>query len=125
MAEAFTACVILTAAADHSASGGYPHYPAGMTCAAMAFAACLLGTVAVVVLHLLKLLQCLVAFQLGLVEVAFNAAAVLLYLLAVLLWRLFGYGRRDYGPYACAGCSLVDVNAVTYIVDLVLCIKSR
>ncbi|KAI3365672.1 hypothetical protein L3Q82_010739, partial [Scortum barcoo] len=132
-AEAFVACIILSAAADHFVSGEWFFRPLGMTCSIVVFAACLLVTVVIIVLHLLKLLQCLLSFGLNKMELAFNAVAVLLYLLAVLLWAAFGYKRSMYNPYTCDKCSFVDmntvvigaiVNLVLYIVDLVLSFKS-
>ncbi|XP_049916768.1 myeloid-associated differentiation marker-like protein 2 [Epinephelus moara] len=132
--EAFIACIILTAATDHFVNGEWSFRPPGMICSIVVFAVCLLVTVVIIVLHLLKLLQCLLAFRLSLVELVFNIVAVLLYLLAVILWSVFGYKRSKYNPYICQKCSYVDmntvnigaiVNTVLYIVDLVLSIKSR
>ncbi|XP_049420312.1 myeloid-associated differentiation marker-like protein 2 [Epinephelus fuscoguttatus] len=132
--EAFIACIILTAATDHFVNGEWSFRPPGMIISIVVFAVCLLVTVVIIVLHLLKLLQCLLAFRLSLVELVFNVVAVLLYLLAVILWSVFGYKRFKYNPYICQKCSYVDmntvnigaiVNTVLYIVDLVLSIKSR
>lgn len=133
-AEAFIACIILTAATDHFVSGEWSFHPFGMICSVIVFAVCLLVTVVIVVLHLLKLLQCLLAFRLSMMELVFNVAAVLLYLLAVILWSVFGYKRSKHNPYICEKCSYTDMNTVTigalvnvvlYIVDLVLSFKSR
>ncbi|XP_078019762.1 myeloid-associated differentiation marker-like protein 2 [Epinephelus lanceolatus] len=132
--EAFIACIILTAATDHFVNGEWSFRPPGMIISIVVFAVCLLVTVVIIVLHLLKLLQCLLAFRLSLVELVFNVVAVLLYLLAVILWSVFGYKRSKYNPYICQKCSYVDmntvnigaiVNTVLYIVDLVLSIKSH
>lgn len=132
--EAFIACIILTAATDHFVSGKWHFRPLGMTCSIIVFAACLLVTVAIIVLHLLKLLQCLLSFGLNIMELVINIVAVLLYLLAIILWSTFGYKRHKYNPYICNKCSFVDmntviigaiVNLVFYIVDLVLPFKSR
>ncbi|XP_045925685.1 myeloid-associated differentiation marker-like protein 2 [Micropterus dolomieu] len=132
-AEAFMACIILTAATDHFVSGEWAFRPFGMICSIIAFAVCLLVTVVIIVLHLLKLLQCLLSFNLNIMELVFNIVAVVLYLLAVILWSTFGYKRKTYNPYICGKCSFVDMNTVNigaivnlvfYIVDLVLAIKS-
>lgn len=134
-AEAFVACIILTAATDHFVNGELAYRPVGMICSIVVFAACLLVTVVIMVLHLLKLLQCLLSFGLNMMELVFNAAAVLLYLLAVILWSVFGYRRSNYNPYICENkCSWINmntvcigaiINLVLYIVDLVLSFKSR
>lgn len=67
-------------------------------------------------------------------EFVFNIVAVLLYLLAITLWIVFGYKRYRYNSYGCEYCSYADyitvvvgaiVNLVLYIVDLVLSFKSR
>ncbi|XP_078136094.1 myeloid-associated differentiation marker-like protein 2 [Sander vitreus] len=131
--EAFIACIILTAAADHFVNGEWAFRPLGMICSIIAFAVCLLVTVVIIVLHLLKLLQCLLSFKLSVMELVFNIVAVLLYLLAVILWSIFGYKRYKHNPYICQKCSYVDMNTVTigalvnivfYMVDLVLSFKS-
>ncbi|XP_056221392.1 myeloid-associated differentiation marker-like protein 2 [Seriola aureovittata] len=131
-AEAFTACIILTAATDHFVNGEWFFRPFGMMCSIIVFAVCLLVTVVIIVLNLLKLLQCLLSFGLNMMELVFNIAAVLLYLLAVILWLVFGYKRSGYNPYI--KCSYTDLNTVSigaivnlvfYIVDLVLSFKSR
>uniref|UniRef100_A0A4W6BNN3 MARVEL domain-containing protein n=1 Tax=Lates calcarifer TaxID=8187 RepID=A0A4W6BNN3_LATCA len=103
-AEAFTACIILAAAADHFVNAEWYFRPLGMICSIIVFAACLLVTV-----------WCL-------------------YLLAIILWCVFGYKRYMYNPYICNKCSYTDLNTVTigaivnlvfYIVDLILSFKSR
>lgn len=132
--EAFLACIILTAAADHFVMGEWAFRPFGMICSIIVFAVCLLVTVVIIVLHLLKLLQCLLSFGLNIMELVVNIVAVLLYLLAIILWCVFGYKRANYNPYICEKCSFVDMNTVVigaivnlvfYIVDLVLSFKSR
>ncbi|KAM4715244.1 myeloid-associated differentiation marker-like protein 2 [Anableps anableps] len=132
--EAFVACIILTAALDHFVRGEWFYKPVGMILCVIIFGVCLLVTAVIIVLNLLKLLQCLLVFQLNVVEFVFNIAAVVLYLLAVILWTAFGYRRHLDDPYTCVKCSYADMNAVTvgsvlnlilYIVDLVLSIKSR
>ncbi|XP_074519912.1 myeloid-associated differentiation marker-like protein 2 [Halichoeres trimaculatus] len=132
--EAFVACIILTAAADHFVNAEWFYRPLGMICSMIVFAVCLLVTVVIIVLNLLKLLQGLLAFRLSLMELVFNVVAVLLYVLAVILWASFGYRRSGYNPYTCHKCSFTDVNTVTvgavvnlvfYLVDLVFSIKSR
>lgn len=131
--EAFVACMILTAADDHFVRGGWFYKPSGMILCAVIFGVCLLVTVAIIVLNLLKLLQCLLVFRLNLVEFVFNIVAVVLYVLAVILWTVFGYSHYRHNPYTCIECSYADINAVTvgsalnlvlYIVDLILSIKS-
>ncbi len=133
-AEAFIACIILAAAADHFVLAEWFFRPFGMICSIVVFAVCLLVTVVIIVLNLLKLLQVLVPFPLNQMEFVFNIVAVLLYLLAVILWFVFGYRRHNYNPYICNKCSFIDiytvtvgaiVNLVLYIVDLVLSFKSR
>ncbi|XP_039991881.1 myeloid-associated differentiation marker-like protein 2 [Xiphias gladius] len=116
-------------------NGEWAFRPFGMICCIIVFAVCLLVTVVIIALHLLKLLQCLLTFGFSMMEFVFNIAAVLLYLLAVILWPVFGYRRYNYNPYICFHkCSYADVNTVTigavvnlvlYIVDLVLSFKSR
>ncbi|XP_071319100.1 myeloid-associated differentiation marker-like protein 2 [Trachinotus anak] len=133
-AEAFTACIILAAATDHFVNGEFFFRPFGMKCSIIVFAVCLLVTVVIIVLNLLKLLQCLLSFGLSIMELVFNIVAVLLYLLAVILWFVFGYKRYGYNPYICEKCSYKDLNTVSigaivnlvfYIVDLILAFKSR
>lgn len=103
-------------------------------CSIVVFAVCLLLTVVIIVLHLLKQLQCLLSFRLSVMDLVFNIVAVLSYLLAIILWSVFGYKRYRYNPYICGKCSFADMNTVSigaivnlvfYIVDLVLSIKSR
>ncbi|XP_054455454.1 myeloid-associated differentiation marker-like protein 2 [Anoplopoma fimbria] len=131
--EAFITCIILTAAGDHFVNGEWSFRPLWMICSIIVFAVCLLVTVVIIVLHLLKLLQCLLSFKLSVMELVFNIVTVLLYLLAVILWSVFGYKRKMYNPYICQKCSFVDmnivnigaiVNIVFYIVDLVLSFRS-
>ncbi|XP_054913876.1 myeloid-associated differentiation marker-like protein 2 [Poeciliopsis prolifica] len=131
--EAFVGCMILTAAVDHFVRGEWFYKPFGMTLCAVIFGVCLLVTAAIIVLNLLKLLQCLLVFRLNLVELVFNMVAVMLYLLAVILWTVFGYRRYRHNPYTCTKCSYSDMNAVTagsvlnlilYSVDLLLSIRS-
>lgn len=133
-AEAFVACIILTAASDHFLNGNWAFRPAGMICSTVMFAACLLVTVIIEVINLLKLLQSLLSCGLSAVEYVFNIVAVLLYMLAVILWVVFGYKRQKYNPYICEKCPYVNVNTVTvgaavnlvlYITDLVLSLRSR
>ncbi|XP_070708366.1 myeloid-associated differentiation marker-like protein 2 [Pempheris klunzingeri] len=133
-AEAFIACIILTAATDHFVTAEWLFLPFGMICSIIVFAVCLLVTVVIIVLHLLKLLQCLLSFGLNLMELVFNVVAVLLYVLAIILWCVYGYIRYNYNPYICYTCSYIDmhtvtigavVNLVLYIVDLVLSFRSR
>lgn len=103
-------------------------------CSIVVFAVCLLVTVVIIVLHLLKQLQCLLYFRLSMMELVFNIVTVLSYLLAIILWSIFGYERYRYNRYICGKCSFADMNTVNigaivnlvfYIVDLVLSIKSR
>ncbi|XP_056153736.1 myeloid-associated differentiation marker-like protein 2 [Lampris incognitus] len=126
--EAFLACLILTAAASHFLGVDWASRPIGMMVAVAVFALCLLGTVAIILLHLLSLLRCLLSFGLGLMELVFNVMAVLSYICAVVLWAFYGYRRR------CISCSVKDLNTVTvgsivnlilYNVDLVLSVKAR
>ncbi|XP_062299192.1 myeloid-associated differentiation marker-like protein 2 [Scomber scombrus] len=140
-AEAFIACIILTAASDYFALLPWAPRPGGMICSVIVFFVCLLATVVIILLHLLKLLRCLVSFGLNLMELVFNILAALLYLLAVILWCVFGYRHYYYyrthylgHPYNCWKCAFADLNAVTvgaifnlilYIVDLVMSIKAR
>ncbi|KAM9715867.1 myeloid-associated differentiation marker-like protein 2 [Menidia menidia] len=131
--QAFVACIVLTAATDHFVTGEWSFKPFGLICSVVVFAACLLLTVVIMVLNLLKLLQCLLAFRLSVMEFVFDMVAVLLYLLAVILWPVFGYKRPNYNPYICDKCSYSDMNTVTvggilnlilYMVDVVLSFKS-
>ncbi|MEQ2161697.1 hypothetical protein GOODEAATRI_012173, partial [Goodea atripinnis] len=131
--EAFVACVTLTAAIDHFVRGEWFYKPFGMVLCAIIFGVCLLVTAVITVLNLLKLLQCLLVFKLSLLELVFNVVAVVLYLLAVILWTVFGYRRYMYNPYTCIKCAFADMNAVTvgsilnlilYTVDLILSLKS-
>lgn len=133
-AEAFTACIIITAATDHFVVGEWYYRPPGMMCSIVVFAVCLLVTVVIIILNLIKLLQTLLPFGLGLLELVFNIVAVILYVLAIILWLVFGYKRYRYNPYTCQRCSYADLNTVSvgaiinlvlYIVDLVLSIRSR
>ncbi|XP_030019120.1 myeloid-associated differentiation marker-like protein 2 [Sphaeramia orbicularis] len=132
--EAFIACIIITAAADHFITVEWAYRPIGMLCSVAVFAVCLVATVLIIVLNLLKLLQCLVAFKLKIMELVFNVVAVILYLVAICLWAVFGYKRSNYNPYICDKCSFKDLNCVTigasvnvlfYIVDLCASIRAR
>ncbi|XP_071375567.1 myeloid-associated differentiation marker-like protein 2 [Centroberyx affinis] len=125
MTEAFLACIILSAATNYFLGVDWQSRPAGMILSIIIFVLCLLVTIIIIVLHLLKLLQCLLSFGLGMMELVFNAVAVLLYLCAIILWSIYGYRRHT---------NLKDLNTVTigsivnvvlYIVDLVLSIKAR
>lgn len=133
-AEAFTACIIITAAMDHFVNGEWYYRPPWMMFSTIVFAVCLLVTVVIIVLNLIKLLQCLLSFGLSLMELVVNIVAVILYVLAIILWLVFGYKRYRYNPYICQKCSYADLNTVSigaiinlvlYIVDLVLSIRSR
>ncbi|XP_035001843.1 myeloid-associated differentiation marker [Hippoglossus stenolepis] len=133
MSEAFLACIILTAAADYFVNQHWSVPPFGMIGSIIVFAVCLLVTVVIILLHLLKLLRCLLSFGLGLMEFVFNIVTVLSYLLAITLWIVFGYKHYNYSPYICERCSYADfitvivgalVNLVLYLVDLVLSFKS-
>ncbi|KAK2820282.1 hypothetical protein Q5P01_023241 [Channa striata] len=128
-AEAFTACIILSAGADHFVMASWSFRPFGLICCMIVFGVCLLVTVLIILLNLLKLLQCLLSFGLNAMEIVFNIVAVLLYLAAVILWCVFGYKRYQYNPYMCLECSFANVNTVTvgailnlvfYVLDLVL-----
>ncbi|XP_026172119.1 myeloid-associated differentiation marker-like protein 2 [Mastacembelus armatus] len=134
-AQAFVACIIITAALDHFVIGigNQKPRPIGMILSTIVFFVCLLVTVFIIVLNLLKLLQCLLSFGLSRMEFVFDILAVVLYLLAVILWGVFGYKRYQYNPYSCDKCSYEDLNTVTigaiinlvlYTVDLVLAFKS-
>lgn len=134
VSEAFIACIIITAAVDHLVMGEWYFRPFAMICSVLLFFGCLLITVAIIVLNLLSLLQCLVSFGLKMMEFVFNIAAVLSYLLAIILWCAFGYKHRGYSPYICDRCPYADMHTVTvgavlnlvlYIVDLVSTCKNR
>lgn len=134
ISEAFIACIIITAAIDHLVMGEWYYRPFAMTCSVLLFFGCLLITVAIIVLNLLSLLQCLLSFAMKMMEFVFNIAAVLSYVLAIILWCAFGYKHKDYSPYICDRCQYVDMHTVTvgavlnlilYIVDLVSTFKNR
>ncbi|KAM3859546.1 myeloid-associated differentiation marker-like protein 2 [Diretmus argenteus] len=135
MTEAFLACIILTASSNYFLSVEWYYRPAGMIWSMIVFAVCLLVTVVIIVLHLLKLLKSLLPFDLGLMELVFNVVAVLLYLSAVILWAVYGYRSRlhhyDRNCYYCNPRDLhtvligAIVNLILYIVDVVLSIKAR
>lgn len=134
ISEAFIACIIITAAIDHLVMGEWYYRPFTMTCSVLLFFGCLLITVAIIVLNLLSLLQCLLSFALKMMEFVFNIAAVLSYVLAIILWCAFGYKHKDYSPYICDRCQYADMYTVTvgailnlilYIVDLVSTFKNR
>ncbi|KAK2820281.1 hypothetical protein Q5P01_023240 [Channa striata] len=124
-AEAFIACIILSAAAHQFVTAQWLFRPLGLICCMIVFALCLLVTVVIIVL---KLLQHLLSCGLNVVEIVFNVVAVLSYLAAAVLWPFFGYARRQYDLYVCGNCSNANLNTVTvgaivnlvvYIVDLV------
>ena len=80
------------------------------------------------------MVQALLPIKLSKFEFVFNIAAVVLYVLAVILWIFFGYKHHLYNPYICRNCAIADLNTVSvgsivnlilYIVDLVLSYKSR
>lgn len=132
--EAFIACIIITAAIDHFVMGEWHFRPFAMIFSIILFFGCLLITVAIIILNLLSLLQCLLSFGLKMMEFVFNIAAVLSYLLAIILWCVFGYAYRRYNPYICDSCQYADmyvvtigavINLILYIVDLVLTFKNR
>lgn len=134
ISEAFVACIIITAAIDHLNMNVWYYHPFAMVFSILLFFGCLLVTVAIIVLNLLSLLQCLLSFALKMMEFVFNIVAVLSYLLAIVLWCVFGYTYNGYSPYICTRCNYSDMHTVTigaiinlilYIVDLVLTFKSR
>lgn len=134
MSEAFIACIIITAAIDHLVLGEWYFRPFAMICSVLLFFGCLLITVAIIVLNLLSLLQSLLSFGLKMMEFVFNIAAVLSYVLAIILWCVFGYKHSGYSPYICDRCPYADMHTVTvgailnlilYIVDLVSTFKNR
>ncbi|KAF3704501.1 Myeloid-associated differentiation marker-like protein 2 [Channa argus] len=131
IAEAFLACIILTAATDQFVTAEWLFRPLGLIISITVFAVCLLVTLVIIVL---RLLQHLLSFGLNVMEIVFNVLAVLLYLVAVILWPFFGYKRHQYDLYICGQCSNANLNTVTigaivnlvfYIVDLFFSIKSR
>ncbi|XP_042252260.1 myeloid-associated differentiation marker-like protein 2 [Thunnus maccoyii] len=138
-AEAFIACIIITAGHDFFVRLEWYNHPPGMICSIVVFAICLIVTVIIIILNLLKLLQRLVPCGLNKLELVFDIVAVLLYLLAIILWCVFGYKRYYYryeynATNFCHSCAFADLNAVTvgaiinlilYIVDLVLAFKAR
>lgn len=134
MSEAFIACIIITAAIDHFVMGEWYYHPFAMIFSILLFFGCLLVTVAIIVLNLLSLVQALLSFGLKMMEFIFNIAAVLSYLLAIILWCVFGFQHYRYNPYICENCHYGDMitvtigailNLILYIIDLVLTFKSR
>ncbi|XP_019938333.1 myeloid-associated differentiation marker-like protein 2 [Paralichthys olivaceus] len=134
MSEAFIACIILTAASDYFVNQNWSDPPFGMICSVAVFALCLLVTVLIIILYLLRLLQGLLSLNLGLMEFVFNIVVVLSYMLAIILWIVFGSKHYNNNPYFCEHCSYRDfitvivgafINLVLYLVDLVLSFKSR
>lgn len=133
--EAIVACIILAGATNYFLGVESVFRPVGMLWCIVVYAVCLLVTVAIILLNLLKLLRCLVPFGLDLLEMVFNIMAVLLYLSAVVIWPIFGYKHFfNYNPPNCEYCTHKDLdvvllgsilNLVLYIVDLVLSIKAR
>lgn len=132
--EAFVACIIITAAIDHLVMAEWYYHPFALILSVLIFFGCLLITVAIILLNLLSLLQCLLSFGLKMMEFVFNIVAVLSYLLAIILWCVFGYIHSGYSPYICHKCYYADVhtvvigailNLILYVVDLVLTFKSR
>lgn len=132
--ESFIACIILTAATDHFVFAPWYFRPYVMLCSSFLIAICLIITVLIIVLNLLTKLLCLQCIKLNMMEFLFNIVAVLAYLLAILIWCIFGYKRYNYNPYICVRCNFADMNTVTigaivnlvfYLVDLFLSFKSR
>ncbi|XP_076007825.1 myeloid-associated differentiation marker-like protein 2 [Genypterus blacodes] len=138
MAQAFIACILLTAASDYFLGVEMHARPFGMICCIIIFVVCLLVTLLVIVLNLLTLLQALLPFGLKIVDLVFNIVASLSYLCAVILWCVFGYRRyKHYWNYTyynayCYNCNIADLNTVTagtilnlilYVTDLLLTIK--
>lgn len=134
LSEAFIACIIITAAIDHLVMAEWYYHPFALVLCVLLFLGCLLVTVAIIILNLLSLLQCLLSFALKLMEFVFNIVAVLTYLLAIILWCVFGYIHSGYSPYICHRCYYADahtvvigaiLNLIIYAVDLFLTFKSR
>ncbi|XP_076007824.1 myeloid-associated differentiation marker-like protein 2 [Genypterus blacodes] len=140
MAQAFVACILLTAASDYFIGVEKYARPFGMICCIIIFVVCLLVTFLLIILHLLTLLQALLPFGLKMVDLVFNIVASVSYLCAVILWSVFGYRRyRRYWYYwyynrYCSNCTSADLNTVTagsvinlilYLVDLLLSVKDR
>ncbi|XP_029934252.1 myeloid-associated differentiation marker-like protein 2 [Myripristis murdjan] len=135
MSEAFIACIIITAASSYFLGVEVYFRPAGMIWSVFVFAVCLLVTVVIIIFRLLKILQGLIPFGLGMIEFVFNIVAVLLYLSAIILWAVYGYSRHyEKSLYYCHYCVIRDLNTVTvgaivnlilYIVDLALSFKDR
>lgn len=132
--EAFIACIIITAAIDHFVMGEWHFRPFAMIFSILLFFGCLFITVAIIVLNLLLLLQCLLSFGLKMMEFVFNIAAVLAYLLAIVLWCVFGFQHNGYSPYFCSRCHYADMytvivgavlNLILYTIDLFVTFKNR
>ncbi|KAM6951151.1 myeloid-associated differentiation marker-like protein 2 [Aplochiton taeniatus] len=133
--EALLACILLAGATNYFLGVEKEFQPWGMRWCVLVFAVCLIVTVAIIVLHLLKLLQFLVCHKMGLLELVFNMVAVLSYLSAVIIWPIYGYRHfRTYNPPNCEYCTHKDldvvmvaasVNLVLYVIDLVLTIIAR
>ncbi|KAM9336271.1 myeloid-associated differentiation marker-like protein 2 [Symphorus nematophorus] len=134
MSEAFIACIIITAATDYFLMGDWYYRPVGMIFSIIVFVVCLVVTVIIIILHLLKFLQMYIPVKLTLIELVLNIVAVVAYMLAIILWCVFGYRHYSHNPYFCKYCSYADLNTVTvgaiinlvlYIVDLYLSFKAR
>lgn len=133
-AEAFIACIILSAAFDFLIYRDWDIKPFWTICCIIIFFICLLVTAIIIILNLLKIIQAMLPFRLSMIEFVFDIVAVVVYVLAIILWLVFGYRLYRHSPHACQRCGYADVNTVSigaivnlilYIVDLVLAFKAR
>ncbi|XP_047465923.1 myeloid-associated differentiation marker-like protein 2 [Mugil cephalus] len=134
--EAFIGCIILAAASDFLRSMSWTVHLSWTVFCIIIFFVCLLVTVIIMVIHLLKLLRALIPFGLNKLELVFDILAAVLYVLAIIVWCVYAYKLYHIGEsyYGCRKCVKADLNTVTlgaiinfvlYIVDLVLAFKDR
>ncbi|CAB1337799.1 unnamed protein product [Coregonus sp. 'balchen'] len=134
--EAVLACIILAGATNYFLGVESVFRPPAMFLCIVVYIVCLPVTVLIILIHLIKLLECLIScIGMKLLELVFNVLAVVFYLSAVVLWPLFGYRHyRNYNPPNCDYCHHDDLDVVIvgtignlslYVVDLVFSVLAR
>ncbi|XP_069037154.1 myeloid-associated differentiation marker-like protein 2 [Lepisosteus oculatus] len=129
--ESFVACILFASVGSYfTANAHYFIHPALKWCV-FVYAVCFPVTVLIIVLNISPLIR-LLCFAFDKAAVIFHVLAVLLYASAVVLWPLYGF-RNHPRPSECLHCSWDDLVVVTvmtvfnlifYLLDLYYCFKA-
>ncbi|XP_076842836.1 myeloid-associated differentiation marker-like protein 2 [Brachyhypopomus gauderio] len=95
--QALVACVLLAVVTDFSLFVEH-NYIQGVAWCIVVYVVCFVGTVVIILIHLIKLLGGLLCCALDRMEVIFNITALLLYLSAAIVWsiRLYMYYTNEH-----------------------------